>query len=140
LLDISAGERGASGVALHKIEHGLHHLGQLGAHGGLAPSDAEPASCLLVRSLDGRAVEHEPFAQRAHDGVVPVDAGRAAADKPAFARPAQQHPAAGPYWAVPGAVVDLAEGGKCLATRVAVHGEDGAEVFAQDHAEVAHLP
>jgi hypothetical protein len=70
--------------------------------------------------------------------VVAVDGGGDAADESDFALPLERPAAVGADEPCPGSVVDLAERGEVCAG-VAVHGEDGAEVFGDDDSEVADL-
>ena len=71
--------------------------------------------------------------------VVAVDGGGGAGDQADFARPGEDAAAVCADKSCPAAVVDFAQRCEHLRARVAVHAQDGAEIFHQHDSVIAEL-
>ena len=127
---VSASVR-ARGVA-RRAEDTSGGVAEFGAHRAFPSGVPERLAGLHVGVDFGQPVEREAFAHRAHDGVMTVDGGRAAADEPDAPRPTECAASVGADVSRPGSVVDLAQRGEYRRAGVPVHGENASEVFTDD--------
>jgi hypothetical protein len=88
----------------------------------------------------GESAEKETIAHRSDDAVVTVNYAGRAEEQGDLALPRERSAAIAPQMPRPGAVVDFAQRGQQFGLRVWAHGEDRAEIFQGDNAEITQLP